>query len=387
MNPNYYQGPLKALFTDDIPLIDVRAPVEFEQGAFPNAVNLPILDNEQRHEVGICYKEKGREEAVELGHRLVSGGDKKAKLERWLKEIEKRPNALIYCFRGGLRSQIAQSWLSEEGIDIPIIEGGYKRLRNYLLSNLEEGVDGNPFLVISGNTGSGKTEILNRLSAAGCKAIDLEGLANHRGSAFGQYSTPQPSQTDFENALSIQFIKEEGKGSSYMLIEDESPTIGRITVPRVIYEKKKQSDIFVLRVPREDRANLILKDYVEAMWPAFKDLEEPYGPFFDFYKLPFDRIKKRLGESIYQECLADLKEAVDQLQEKGSFSRHKVWINKLLVHYYDPLYEKGLAKKKEFVVGEGGEAELMELLKRGKGPHQNLEERGTAPSNLGAAQA
>ena len=366
MTPDYYKGPLKALFTDDIPLIDVRAPVEFEQGAYPNAVNIPILDNGQRHEVGTCYKERGRDEAMVLGHSLVSGEDKSVKLTKWLKAIEDNPDAIIYCFRGGLRSQITQDWLKKEGTNIPIIEGGYKRIRNYLIENLEKEVNRNSFLVISGNTGSGKTDVLNRLSAAGSKAIDLEGLANHRGSAFGQYATPQPSQIDFENALSIQFIKEETKGSSYMLLEDESPTIGRITIPRMLFEKKKRSDIFVLRIPREDRVTLILRDYVEAMWPNFKDLDDSFESFFDYYKAPFDRIKKRLGGVIYLECLSDLKKAVDLFEKEGSFDGHKAWIEKLLIHYYDPLYEKGLAKKKEFIVGEGSEAQLVDLLNSGK---------------------
>ena len=366
MTPDYYKGPLKALFADDMPLIDVRAPVEFEQGAYPNAVNIPILDNGQRHEVGTCYKERGRDEAMELGHSLVSGADKSAKLAKWLKVIEDKPDAIIYCFRGGLRSQITQNWLSEEGANVPIIKGGYKRLRNYLIEYLEDEVDRNSFLVISGNTGSGKTDVLNRLSAAGNKAIDLEGLANHRGSAFGQYSTPQPSQIDFENALSIQFIKEESKASSYMLLEDESRAIGSIRVPLILFEKKKQSHIFVLRIPREERVKLILRDYVVAMWSNFKDLDNPYERFFQYYKLPFDRIEKRLGGLMYKECLVDLKNAVDLFEKEGSFEGHKAWIEKLLIHYYDPLYEKGLAKKKEFIVGEGSEAELVELLNSGK---------------------
>lgn len=366
MTPDYYKGPLKALFTDDIPLIDVRAPVEFEQGAYPNAVNIPILDNGQRHEVGTCYKGRGRAEAMELGHNLVSGADKSAKLAKWLKTIEDSPDAVIYCFRGGLRSQITQNWLNKEGTNIPIIEGGYKRLRNYLIEYLEAEVDRNSFLVISGNTGSGKTDVLNRLSAAGNKAIDLEGLANHRGSAFGQYSTPQPSQIDFENALSIQFIKEESKASSYMLLEDESRAIGSIRVPLILFEKKKQSHIFVLRIPREERVKLILRDYVVAMWSNFKDLDNPCERFFEYYKGPFDRIEKRLGGLMYKECLIDLKNAVDLFEKEGSFEGHKAWIEKLLIYYYDPLYEKGLAKKKDFIVGEGSEAELVEFLNSGK---------------------
>ena len=362
MAPDYYKGPLKALFTDDIPLIDVRAPVEFEQGAYPNAVNIPILDNGQRHAVGTCYKERGRDEAMELGHSLVSGSDKEAKLAKWIKAIEERPGSVIYCFRGGLRSQITQDWLNKEGLNVPIIEGGYKRLRNYLIEYLEAEVARNSFLVISGNTGSGKTDVLNRLSAAGNKAIDLEGLANHRGSAFGQYSTPQPSQIDFENALSIQFMKEDAKESSYMLLEDESRSIGSIKIPSVLFEKKKQSDIFVLRIPLEERVALILRDYVVAMWQNFKDLENPCERFFDYYKGPFDRIEKRLGGLIYKECLVDLKNAVDLFEREGSFEGHRAWIEKLLIHYYDPLYEKGLARKQEFIVGEGSEADLVAFL-------------------------
>ncbi len=200
MIPHYFNKSLKELFSNNTSLIDVRSPVEFEQGAFPSAVNLPVLDNEQRREVGICYKEHGQEAAIELGHTLVSGTDKREKMEKWIAEIKKHPDAVIYCFRGGLRSKITQGWLREAGVNIPIIEGGYKRLRNYLLANLEEQVEANSFLVISGNTGSGKTEILNNLSTKGHRAIDLEGLANHRGSAFGEEATPQPSQVDFDRA-------------------------------------------------------------------------------------------------------------------------------------------------------------------------------------------
>ena len=362
MTVNYYQGPLKALFSDDISLIDVRAPVEFENGAFPHALNLPLLDNRQRHEIGTCYKAHGQKEAIALGHRLVYGADKSSKIEQWINEIESNPDCVLYCLRGGLRSQISQSWILEEGKNIPIIKGGYKRLRNYLINNLEESVKAYSFLVISGNTGSGKTGVLNKLSKDGHKAIDLEGLANHRGSAFGQNSTPQPTQVSFENSISIQFIKEEKKESSIILLEDESIMIGRLQIPRSLYDKKKQSPLFVLRIPIEERVELILEDYVKAVWPPYEKLENRYEQFFDYFKLPFDRIKKRLGGLVHEECLIDLQKAVNEQEKTGSFLAHRDWINKLLIHYYDPLYEKGLAKKKSLVIGEGGEAELRAIL-------------------------
>ncbi|MBE9503939.1 MAG: tRNA 2-selenouridine(34) synthase MnmH [Proteobacteria bacterium] len=362
MSLNYYQGPLKALFSDNVPLIDVRAPVEFENGAFPHALNLPLLDNGQRHEIGICYKAHGQKEAIALGHRLVCGPDKSSKIEKWINEIESNPDCVLYCLRGGLRSQISQSWILEEGKNVPIIKGGYKRLRNYLINNLEDSVKENSFLVISGNTGSGKTRVLNKLSKDGYKAIDLEGLANHRGSAFGQNPTPQPSQVSFENGISIQFIKEEKKDSSVILFEDESIMIGQLQIPRSLYDKKKQSPIFVLRIPKEERVELILEDYVKAVWPRYEKLENRYEQFFDYFKLPFDRIKKRLGGLVHEECLLDLQRAVSEQEKSDSFLSHRDWINKLLIHYYDPLYERGLAKKKSLVIGEGGAEELRVIL-------------------------
>ncbi len=366
MTPSYYDGPLRSIFADNVPLIDVRSPVEFKKGAFPAAVNLPILDDRQRHEVGICYKEHGREEAIALGHRLVSGQDRASKIGKWINAINANPNSLLYCFRGGLRSQIARSWLEEEGISIPIIEGGYKRLRNYLLENIDEEISRNRFLVISGSTGSGKTELLKRLSDSGHRAIDLEGLANHRGSAFGRYLTPQPTQINFENNVSIQLIKESQKGASPILLEDESATIGQVYLPLALYEKKKQSPTFVLRIPLKERTDFILDDYVKSSWPGFEDLDESHLKFFDFFKSPFDRIRKKFGETLYHECLSDLKAAIDDQEKSGSFSLHKVWIEKLLVHYYDPLYARGLAKKEAVIVGEGDEAALRDFLETQK---------------------
>ncbi|MBE9536291.1 MAG: tRNA 2-selenouridine(34) synthase MnmH [Proteobacteria bacterium] len=363
--PKFYEGEIKDIFSEDIPLIDVRSPGEFEHGAFPSAVNIPILDDEQRHQVGICYKEKGQDEAIKLGQSLVSGKNRQEKIDSWLAAIDKNPNILIYCFRGGLRSQLAQGLLREAGLIVPIIKGGYKRLRNYLLSNIEEQVERNDFLVLSGHTGSGKTEILGRAASEGHRVIDLEGLANHRGSAFGRRDTPQPTQIDFENLVSIQFLKEEKKGTTPILIEDESAAIGQVRLPKTLFEKKKVSPIFVLRIPVEERSEFTLDYYVKEVWLAYREMDDAADLFFEFCKAPFDRIKKRLGGPVYDECLADLRAGSDDLAKSGSFERHKEWISKLLIHYYDPLYAKGLARKSEYIVGEGDEEEFMSSLKRG----------------------
>ena len=366
MSVKYFNGDLKSLFLNDIPLIDVRSPVEFVQGAFPNAVNIPVLDDEQRHKVGLCYKEQGKEAAIELGYSLVSGCDKNEKVEKWLQFINKDPRTLLYCFRGGLRSQLSQRTLKDEGKDVPLVEGGYKRLRNYLINNLEEQVEKNSFLVISGYTGSGKTNILNKLAEEGYKAVDLEGFANHRGSAFGHNLTPQPSQINFENGLSIAFLKEENKASSFILLEDESATIGSVTLPRALYEKKKNSPVFVLEIPRSDRAELILNDYVKVRWQEIKNDKDPFEKLFNLYSIPFEKIKKRLGGLLYKECIDDLKNAIEEMKGSGSFHLHKVYIEKLLAHYYDPLYAKGMARKKEIIVGQGSEDDLREFLKKWK---------------------
>lgn len=363
LSPEFYQGALEKLFTDEITLIDARSPIEFTQGAFPNAINLPLLSDEQRHLVGICYKEQGQSAAIALGQQLVSGNDRTEKVRSWLAEIERQDPAIyLYCFRGGLRSQISQQWIREAGRKIQIIDGGYKHLRNFLLENIEQQVEKNSFLVITGNTGSGKTNLLQRLSTDGYKTLDLESMANHRGSVFGRYFTPQPTQINFENKLSIQFLKEMSKKGSSILLEDEGLKIGHRIVPPKLNFKMNQSPIFFYKKSLEERVALILEDYCIDSWKNFEKEENPYQLFFEFFKASFDQIQKRLGGGLYHECLEILKDAVNNQENNGSFSRHQDWISKLLIQYYDPLYEASLSRKKEFIIASGDEGVLREIL-------------------------
>lgn len=364
MSPEFYQGPLDKLFTDDVKFIDVRAPVEFLQGAFPNAVNLPLLSDEQRHLIGICYKELGQAEAIAMGHKLVSGEDRREKMEAWLSELNRGvAKTYLYCFRGGLRSQISQQWIRELGGKILIIEGGYKRLRSFLLENIEQQVAANSFLVLTGNTGTGKTDLIHRLSNDGYKSIDLEGFANHRGSVFGSNSTPQPSQINFENKLSIQFLKEMKKKGNSILLEDEGRKVGHRVVPLSLNLKQSHSPIFVLEKSLEERVALILEDYCVASWKKIQNEDDSYQKFFQFFKSSFEQIEKRLGGALYQECLQILKNAVDNQEKNGSFSMHQDWISKVLTQYYDPHYEIGLSRKKEFIIARGDEFALRDILK------------------------
>ncbi len=144
------------LFQNDIPLIDTRAPVEFERGAFPNSLNIPLMNNKERRLVGVDYQDNGRNSAIKLGHRLVSGDIKKNRMDAWLDFVEKHPNGALYCFRGGLRSEIAQHWIFESsGITYPRVKGGFKDMRNYLTKKLDQIIELTNFMILGGQTGRG----------------------------------------------------------------------------------------------------------------------------------------------------------------------------------------------------------------------------------------
>ena len=173
----------------ELPLLDVRSPGEFAKGHLPGSFNGPILNNEERHEVGLTYKTQGQDTAVELGHRLVLP-QKEARVAAWAEYLNQQATPLVTCWRGGLRSGIAQEWLVQAGVPAVKVRGGYKAIRALLLEAIEKPWTGH---VIAGPTGSGKTEFLRSLNLP--QAIDLEELADHRGSSFGGlFRAPQPAQ-------------------------------------------------------------------------------------------------------------------------------------------------------------------------------------------------
>ena len=190
------------LFIKESPLLDVRAEDEYAKGNFPQSINLPILNNEERRLVGTCYKQWGQETAVNLGHRLVSGETKAARIQSWREFVSAQPDACLYCWRGGMRSNIAQQWLFEAGFDVSLIEGGYKALRRSLIEIIEQ-VDKNVSMIrVGGKTGVGKSLLINQIACS----VDLEKYANHRGSSFGGLVTRQPTQVNFEHTLAIDFV-------------------------------------------------------------------------------------------------------------------------------------------------------------------------------------
>ncbi|PIS11593.1 MAG: tRNA 2-selenouridine(34) synthase MnmH [Bdellovibrio sp. CG10_big_fil_rev_8_21_14_0_10_47_8] len=322
----------KDLFLQETPWIDVRAPIEFDLGSVPGATNLPLLTDNERHQIGLCYKTHGQSAAVELGHQLVSGEIRAARLRSWMDQIRQRPKSIVYCFRGGLRSQIVQTWLLEQGLDRPIVDGGYKALRRFFIETLEESVARSEFLVVSGPTGSGKTRYLHSQQTS---FIDLEDLARHRGSAFGALPDPQPSQVNFENILALAFLRlSDGHGP--VLIENESRMIGQRALPEILHRKMQSSKKLVLKIGLEERVENIFRDYIlESSLGVDGDLQK-----FEDFRRAVRAISRKLGGARTQEILSDLDISHQEFQSGLGLESNRHWIRKLLVWYYDPLYDR-----------------------------------------------
>ncbi len=356
---------LAALLADQVPLIDVRAPIEYNLGSFPHSVNLPLMSDEERHLVGICYKEKGHHAALLLGHQLVSGEIKEARIRAWAESITQHPQAHIMCFRGGMRSKISQSWLTEHiGRPVPRVFGGYKALRNLAISLLDNPFSEIPAFIIGGHTGAGKTPFLKQLDKLlpGAGAIDLEGLAKHRGSAFGGLIEAQPPQATFENTLAQQLLVKKREGARAYFFENESRAIGRVMLPQTFMNHLQQLPLLVLDSPLSDRIERTWQEYVVEAIPIYcahfgedlgrhnwaQDLRERLG-----------RIQKRLGLERYQSVLAIYENALLQ----PDLHAHRAWIEVLLSSYYDPMYAYQRDKWESKVQYEGNAAALTEYIK------------------------
>jgi len=321
-----------------IPLIDVRAPIEYDKGSFLNSVNYPIMSDNERHLVGICYKEKGNEEAMKLGHQLVSGSNRQEKINNWVQYLKQYPNSMLYCFRGGSRSQISQAWIKESmGMDIPYIEGGYKAFRNYLMAALDSRFQQSTPILLGGCTGVGKTTLLKRFD----NFIDLEGIANHRGSSFGTYITKQPTQVNFENNLAYELIKHKHKGYQYMLLEDEGSNIGRCFIPTSLSQYFNHGDLVVLEVPFENRVQNTVDEYVIESQIDYRKHNGDEGliEWSNYIITSINKIKKRLGDERYKLVLASFERAFKNQISTGNHDMHHNWIEILLKEYYDPMYQ------------------------------------------------
>jgi tRNA 2-selenouridine synthase len=347
----------RALFLNDIPMMDMRAPAEFAHGAFPCAHSLPLMTDEERARVGICYKQRGQEAAIELGHQLVAGELKAARMALWSEFARRNPGGYLYCFRGGLRSRTVQQWLRDEGIDYPLVEGGYKAMRRFLLEELERSLDRADIVLVSGKTGTGKTRVIHRLE----RSVDLEGLAGHRGSTFGQLPQPQPSQIDFENTLSIALMKLLAADQPRVYLEDEGRMIGRLSLPETLRERMAVSPMAVVEQSLAERVEVIIEDYVLDLGRRFAAEHGELGPGLHREKLQDDlgRIRKRLGGERYQRVSDIMAAAFVAQDESGDLALHRDWVTTLLEQYYDPMYEYQLAQRGGDVVFRGSRDEVV----------------------------
>ncbi len=349
-----------SIFLNDSPLLDVRAPVEFERGSFPAAINAPLMNDDERHEVGIRYKEKGQDAAIELGHQLVSGDIKQERIAAWQRFVADHPDGYLFCFRGGLRSRLTQQWIQEAGLDYPLIKGGYKALRRFLIDQLEERIEKSEFRIISGRTGTGKTRVLNQLP----NPVDLEGLANHRGSSFGREVTPQPSQIDFENRLAVAMLKAHHRAGGPVYLEDEGRLVGRCALPHSLRDRMAEAPLLLLEQPIAERTRIIREDYVVKMAAdyAWRDGDEAgWHSFEDYLLSALDRIRKRLGGERHQSLRQSMLNALENQRATGDVRGHDLWIQSLLEDYYDPMYDYQLDQKVGQILVRGGPETIIEF--------------------------
>jgi tRNA 2-selenouridine synthase len=295
---------------DSLPLADVRTPAEFAHGHIPGALNIPLFSNEERVRVGTTYKQAGREAAVLLGFDLT--GSKWSGFIREACGFAPENKLAVHCWRGGMRSE-AMAWvLNFYGFDVFVMQGGYKQYRKWVLNDRME--PGN-LCVVGGMTGSGKTRILQELRGMEEQVIDLEHLAQHRGSTYGSLnSLQQPSQEQFENNLAAQLHRLDR--SKRIWVEDESLTIGRCSIPKSLWGRMQSAILYFLEVPLEDRVQALVKEYGSL------DRE--------FLIVCTDRIRKRLGPEHTKKAIAAIKD-----------NRMEEFVRLVLV-YYDKTYHTGL---------------------------------------------
>jgi tRNA 2-selenouridine synthase len=296
----------------ELPVIDVRSEGEFEHAHFPGAYSLPLFNNEERKVVGTAYKQESRQQAIKIG--LKYFGVKMVELVEAVEKITAdRPNKniIVHCWRGGLRSAGVAWLLDLYGFKVYTLAGGYKAFRqwSFALFNSEYN-----FEILGGYTGSGKTFVLQQMQKAGASVIDLEGIAGHKGSAFGNIGLPaQPTQEMFENLLALQLFNFQG---ATIWLEDESQRIGSVNIPASLWKQMRAANVTFIDVPFEERLKEILKGYGS----------------FEKEKLvnAILRIQKRLGG-------LETKTAINYLIENNyeeSFA--------ILLKYYDKQYLKGL---------------------------------------------
>jgi tRNA 2-selenouridine synthase len=303
---------------DSIPVIDVRTPAEYKQGHIPIAHNIPLFSNKERKSVGTSYKQEGQQEALIKG--LDFAGPKMTSFVRKAHKIAHQKQLLVHCWRGGMRSA-SMAWLFETaGMDCYLLHGGYKSFRQFVHAYFDHTF---PFIVIGGLTGSGKTSALKSLAEMGEQILDLESLAHHKGSAFGNLGEKKQHSTEhFENRICWELLALDMNRTIW--IEDESRSIGRNILPAGIYYQIRSAPVVYLDVVRKNRVDRLVEDYAGF---SKEELCES-----------IQKISQRLGGDITRKAM----EAVTN----GDYRMTA----EMVLQYYDKTYLYGLSKRDQQLV-------------------------------------
>ncbi len=293
------------------PVVDVRSPAEFEHGRFPGAVNIPLFSNEERAIVGTTYTQESPEKAFSTG--LQIAGPKMASFVEKARATARDNTLLMYCWRGGKRSH-SMAWLFDTaGMDVYVLEGGYRAFRRHVKASFLKPL---PLTVLGGMTGSGKTEILHALKKRGEQVIDLERLARHKGSVFGALGEEkQPATEQFENNLFMVWKQLDPRKTTW--IEDESKAIGRVFIPDELFNQMKTAPLVDIHLDRNYRIQRLVRDY--AQYDAGELISS------------VQKIERRLGGVNARKCITAIQNR-DFAAAAG-----------LLLRYYDKTYRHAMA--------------------------------------------
>ena len=302
----------------DLPIIDVRTPAEFSDGHITGAINIPIFSNEERAIVGTKYKQESRDTAIAKALEYIA-----EKTDHYFDELQKLVESkeiCIYCWRGGFRSEGMGHLFQTAEKKVYRLHGGYKAYRNFVLDSFKIKYK---LIVIGGMTGSGKTEILEEIGKTNEQMLDLEGIANHKGSAFGALGqADQPTTQQFENDLAAQLSKFDFQKNIWL--EDESRMIGRVKIPDDLFSQIRTTTVIKIEVSKDNRINRLIKDYANFNKPDLIN--------------SITNISRRLGG-------LNTKLAIEAIEENDYYKATNI-----ILDYYDKTYTYGLEKRKDQTV-------------------------------------
>jgi tRNA 2-selenouridine synthase len=303
--------------------VDVRSPMEYELDTIPGAINIPLFDNEQRQRIGITYAAEGPHEARKLGLHFIS--PRLPELIDQLAAVSAEPR-VIFCWRGGDRSKTVAGLLDMMHIPCLRLKGGYKAYRRYVNRVLHESQLPHQFVVLEGLTGTGKTEIIKELGRKGYPVLDLEALANHRGSVFGAVGLgDQPSQKKFESLI-WDSIHKHGENSHLLIVEGESKKIGRLYLPDAVYNGMREGYKILVYDTISRRVNRLIKEYVNTGRDNLSQVDDALG-----------YLTRRLG-----------KEKIRQLREILAARDLEQFGRILIEDYYDVLYGRNFEAPEQY---------------------------------------